>query len=266
MPASYAVSFNSLLLISPFCLSLEGRSHGSLLCEFLGVQGFSEGRGLIGVGGYYGSAISNGVRCSSSVAGDGLQVLPREQVRVGAGQEAPQCTQRQDSPGEDGEEAESDGGSGSVGALGQWQLVWRGSLPLIGQKTEANEPQEAGEARENEVQQDGASSVLDIADGGKINVQDQEKDATKETGHTHSDTIVTGISVVVEDAEQTLAADVDVALIHDAAENHHGENPRKQPEEGAGIREEGDRIEGDAPGLRGAVRARWLHPSGVSAA
>lgn len=78
--------------------------------------------------------------------------------------------------------------------------------------------------RENEVQQNGASSVLDIADGGKINVQDQEKDATKETGHTHSDTIVTGISVVVEDAEQTLAADVDVALIHDAAENHHGEN------------------------------------------
>ena len=47
-------------------------------------------------------------------------------------------------PGQDGEEAESDGGSGGVGALGQWQLVWRGSLPLIGQKTEANKPQEAG--------------------------------------------------------------------------------------------------------------------------
>lgn len=28
------------------------------------------------------------------------------------------------------------------------------------------------------------------------------------------------------------------------------------------MREEGDRIEGDAPGLPGAVRARWLHPSG----
>lgn len=49
-------------------------------------------------------------------------------------------------PGEDGEEAESDGGPGSVGALSQWQLVWRGRLPLIGQKTEANKPQEAGEA------------------------------------------------------------------------------------------------------------------------
>lgn len=42
--------------------------------------------------------------------------------------------------------------------------------------------------------------------------------------------------------------------------------PRQQPEEGAGIREEGDRIEGEAPGLSGAVRTRWLHPSGVSAA
>lgn len=47
-------------------------------------------------------------------------------------------------PGQDGEEAEGDGGSGSVRALGQWQLLRRGSLPLIGQKTEANKPQEAG--------------------------------------------------------------------------------------------------------------------------
>lgn len=38
--------------------------------------------------------------------------------------------------------------------------------------------------------------------------------------------------------------------------------PRHQPEDGPGMREEGDRIEGDAPGLPGAVRARWLHPSG----
>lgn len=32
------------------------------------------------------------------------------------------------------------------------------------------------------------------------------------------------------------------------------------------MREEGDRIEVEAPGLSGAVRARWLHPSGFSAA
>ena len=47
-------------------------------------------------------------------------------------------------PGKDREEAEGDGGSGGVGALGQWQLVGRRSLPLIGQETESNEPQEAG--------------------------------------------------------------------------------------------------------------------------
>lgn len=38
--------------------------------------------------------------------------------------------------------------------------------------------------------------------------------------------------------------------------------PRHQPEDGPGMREEGDRIEGGAPGLPGAVRARWLHPTG----
>lgn len=47
-------------------------------------------------------------------------------------------------PGKDGEEAESDGGSGGVRTLGQRQLVRGGSLPLIGQKTETNKPEEAG--------------------------------------------------------------------------------------------------------------------------
>lgn len=45
-------------------------------------------------------------------------------------------------PGEDGKEAERDGGSGCVGALRQRQLFRRGRLPLIGQKTEADKPQE----------------------------------------------------------------------------------------------------------------------------
>lgn len=65
-------------------LALEGRSHRSLLCELLRVQGFSEGRGLIGVGGDYGSSICNGVWCGSSIAGGRVQVLPREQVLAAA--------------------------------------------------------------------------------------------------------------------------------------------------------------------------------------
>lgn len=78
--------------------------------------------------------------------------------------------------------------------------------------------------REDEVQQDSTSSVPDAAHGGKVNVQDEEKDAAEETGHAHSDTIVAGVGIVVEDTEQTLAADVDVALVHYAAEHHYGEN------------------------------------------
>lgn len=78
--------------------------------------------------------------------------------------------------------------------------------------------------REDEIQQDSTSSVPDTADGRKVNVQDEEKDAAEETGHANSDAVVTSVSVVVENAEQTLAADVYVALVHDAAEHHHGEN------------------------------------------
>ena len=91
--SSFVLSFFILTSFLPFSLSrsvhlilsLEGRSHGSLLCEFLGVQGFGEGRGLIGVGGYYGGTVGDGIRCSSGVAGGGLQVLPCEQVCVAAG-------------------------------------------------------------------------------------------------------------------------------------------------------------------------------------
>lgn len=77
---------------------------------------------------------------------------------------------------------------------------------------------------EDQVQQDSASSVPDVADGREVSIQDQETDAAQETGHTDGDAVVTGVSVVVEDTEQTLAANVDVAFIDDAAEHHDGEN------------------------------------------
>lgn len=77
---------------------------------------------------------------------------------------------------------------------------------------------------ENEIQQHGAFPVPDAAHGRKVKVQHEEKDAAKETGHAHRDAVVAGVRVVVEDAEQTLAADVDVAFVHDAAEHHDGEN------------------------------------------
>lgn len=80
--------------------------------------------------------------------------------------------------------------------------------------------------REEEVQQYSASSVLDAAHGGKIIIQDEEEDAAEEAGHANGDAVVTRVSIVVEDAEQTLTADVDVALVHDAAEHHDGENLR----------------------------------------
>lgn len=82
--------------------------------------------------------------------------------------------------------------------------------------------------REDKVQQDSTSPVPDAADGGEVNVQDHEADAAKETGHADGDAIVTGVCIVVEDAEKTLTADVDVALVHDAAEHHDGKNLRAE--------------------------------------
>lgn len=49
-------------------------------------------------------------------------------------------------PGEDGEEAEDDGGSGSVSAFFQRVVLRFRHLPLIGQKTEAHEPEERPES------------------------------------------------------------------------------------------------------------------------
>lgn len=63
---------------------LEGWSHGSLLCELLGVQRLSKRWRLIGVGGYYGSSVGNGVRCSSSVSKGWIQVLPCKHIGVAA--------------------------------------------------------------------------------------------------------------------------------------------------------------------------------------
>lgn len=65
--------------------SLEGRGHWPLLRQFLGVQGFGEGRGLIRAGGDYCGAVGYGVRCSSGMASRGLHMLPGEQVGFAAG-------------------------------------------------------------------------------------------------------------------------------------------------------------------------------------
>lgn len=81
MPASAAASLSTTPVFRP---SLEDRSHGSLLRELLGVQGFSEGGRLVGVGGHDGGPVGDGVRRRSGTAEGRIHVLPCEQVSVAA--------------------------------------------------------------------------------------------------------------------------------------------------------------------------------------
>lgn len=88
MEVACACVVSELNQLTPLVLfpssSLEGGSHGSLLCEFLWVQGFSEGWGLIRIGGYYGGAVGDRIRCRSNIAWVWFQMLPSEQVCVAA--------------------------------------------------------------------------------------------------------------------------------------------------------------------------------------
>lgn len=76
----------------------------------------------------------------------------------------------------------------------------------------------------DEVKQHGAPSVRQAAEGREDAVQDEEEGAGQEAGHPHRHTKVARVGVLVEHTQQTLAADVDVTLVDDAAEYHHGEH------------------------------------------
>lgn len=153
-------------------------------------------------------------------------------------------------PGKDGEEAEEDGGSGGVGSFVQWVVFLFRNLPLIGQKTETNEPDQRPErCRElsytrlqnaaigkgystrrrgltwhPDVGHDGLLPVLHTADLREVHIQCQEGGTAEETQRPHGDGIVTGDLVAVEDAELfDFVGTVNVTLVSDTAKDHYGQ-------------------------------------------
>lgn len=86
-------------------------------------------------------------------------------------------------------------------------------------------PTGVGLTRDADVGQDGLLPVLDAAYLGEVHVQGQVEQAGEEGEHAHSHTIAAGIGVAVVDAELlAFQGAVEVALIHDGAEHHNGED------------------------------------------
>lgn len=79
--------------------------------------------------------------------------------------------------------------------------------------------------RDTNVRQHGLFAVLDTADLREVHIERQVEQAGEEGQHAHSHTIAASIGVAVVDTELLLLLRVvEVALIHDGAEDHDGED------------------------------------------
>lgn len=76
--------------------------------------------------------------------------------------------------------------------------------------------------READLEHYGLLPVLDGADGGELVVQHEEEGAGQQAHQAHEHAVVAGVRVPVEDAVEALAAQVDVALVHDGGKDHQG--------------------------------------------
>lgn len=84
--------------------------------------------------------------------------------------------------------------------------------------------------READLKHDSLLPVFDGADGGELVVQQAEEGARQQAHQAHEHAVVAGICVLVEDAVEPLASDVDVALVHYGGEHHQGEYLREERE------------------------------------
>lgn len=64
--------------------------------------------------------------------------------------------------------------------------------------------------------------VFDRADGGELVVEQEEEGARQQAHQAHEHAVVAGVRVLVEDAVETLAAHVNIALVHDGGKDHQG--------------------------------------------
>lgn len=65
--------------------------------------------------------------------------------------------------------------------------------------------------------------VFDRTDGGELVVKKAKEGARQQAHQAHEHTVVAGVCILVEDTVETLAADVNIALVHNGGKDHQGE-------------------------------------------
>lgn len=98
-------------------------------------------------------------------------------------------------------------------------------------------PAEVGLTRDADVGQDGLLPVLDAAYLREVHVKGQVEQAGEEGEHAHGHAVAAGVGVAVVDAELlAFRGAVEVALIHDGAEHHDGEDLQRPGGAGVAVR------------------------------
>lgn len=64
--------------------------------------------------------------------------------------------------------------------------------------------------------------VFNRADGGELVVKQEEEGACQQANQAHEHAVVARVCVLIEDAVESLAAHVDITLVHDGGEDHQG--------------------------------------------
>lgn len=76
--------------------------------------------------------------------------------------------------------------------------------------------------READLKHHSLLPVFDGADGGELVFEQEEEGARQQAHQAHEHTVVARVRVLVEDTVETLAAQVDITLVHDGGKHHQG--------------------------------------------
>lgn len=111
--------------------------------------------------------------------------------------------------------------------------------------------------READLQHYSLLPVFDGADGGELVVEQEEEGARQQAHQADEHTVVARVRVLVEDTVETLAAQVNITLVHDGGKHHQGKYLRTGAQQEEEKDEESERW-GGGDGIREKERQREI--------